>query len=78
MPSLGGTRPLVIEEVFLFDGPGLVSRLQERGVRIGVATSVRPMNGNTLVCGPSQPASRDSRLQAAVSALGLAVLPATL
>jgi len=28
MTSLGGTRPLVIEEVFLFDGPGLVSRLQ--------------------------------------------------
>ncbi len=41
MTSRGGTRPLVIEEVFLFDGPGLVSRLQERGVRIGVATSVR-------------------------------------
>lgn len=41
MTSQGGTRPLVIEEVFLFDGPGLVSRLQERGVRIGVATSVR-------------------------------------
>ena len=39
--SLGGTRPLVIEEVFLFHGPGLVSRLQERGIRIGVATSVR-------------------------------------
>lgn len=38
--SLGGIRPLIIEEVFLFDGPGLVSRLQECGVRIGVATSV--------------------------------------
>ena len=39
--SRGGTRPLVISDVFLFDGPALVGRLSENGVKLGIATSVR-------------------------------------
>lgn len=39
--SRGQTRPLVITDVFVFDGPSLVERLRKRGVGIGVATSVR-------------------------------------
>ena len=34
-------RPLVITEVFLFNGPALVERLRGLGVRVGVATFVR-------------------------------------
>ena len=40
LTSKGATRPWVIEEVFLFDGPALVGRLRARGVKLGVATSV--------------------------------------
>jgi hypothetical protein len=39
--SRGGERPWVIENVYLFDAPQLVRRLRSRGVKIGVATSVR-------------------------------------
>ena len=39
--SRGGTRPWGIEHVFLFRADVLVSALEERGVRVGVATSVR-------------------------------------
>ena len=39
--SRGQTRPWVITEVFLFDAPALVERLRRRGVKLGVATSVR-------------------------------------
>lgn len=38
--SKGATRPWVIKEVFLFDGPALVGRLRKRGVKIGIAISV--------------------------------------
>ena len=41
MTSRGQTRPLVITEVFLFDGPALVERLRRLRVRLGVATGVR-------------------------------------
>lgn len=41
MSSRGGTRPWVIAEVFLFDLAPLIGRLQDRGVKIGIATSVR-------------------------------------
>ena len=41
LTSKGATRPWVIEEVFLFDAPALVKRLRQRGVKVGVATSVR-------------------------------------
>ena len=39
--SKGQTRPWLIEEVFLFEAKPLVERLKTRGVKIGVATSVR-------------------------------------
>ena len=39
--SKGQTRPWVIEEVFLFEAKPLLERLKIRGVKIGVATSVR-------------------------------------
>ena len=39
--SRGTTRPWTIKSVFLFEAAPLVERLRERGVRIGVATSVR-------------------------------------
>lgn len=40
LTSKGSTRPFVIKEVFLFDAPALIERVRERGVKIGVATSV--------------------------------------
>lgn len=39
--SRGEVRPWVIEAIYLFDTPQLVHRLRSRGVKIGVATSVR-------------------------------------
>ena len=38
--SRGTTRPWVISSVFLFDASDLVHRLNRRGVKIGIATSV--------------------------------------
>lgn len=38
--SRGGTRPLVIEEVFLLDAQRLVKALRDRGAKLGVASSV--------------------------------------
>ena len=38
--SRGTTRPWTISSVFLFNGSDLVGQLNERGVKIGVATSV--------------------------------------
>ncbi len=39
--SRGESRPWIIEEVFLFDAKALAERLRARGVKFGVATSVR-------------------------------------
>ncbi len=39
--SRGTTQPWVIASIFLFEGPVLVKDLRERGLKIGVATSVR-------------------------------------
>ena len=39
--SRGTTQPWTIEQVFLFEAVPLVEKLRERGIRIGVATSVR-------------------------------------
>jgi hypothetical protein len=41
MSSRGGTRPWCIESVYLFDARRLLDELRARGVKIGVATSVR-------------------------------------
>jgi hypothetical protein len=38
--SRGGIRPWTIEAVFLFDAQALFGHLQQRGVKIGIATSV--------------------------------------
>ena len=40
-PGQSRTRPWVIDSVFLFDNEELLGRLRARGVKIGVATSVR-------------------------------------
>lgn len=40
LSSRGSTRPWVISSVFLFDVPALMAELQQRGVKIGIATSV--------------------------------------
>ena len=39
--SNAATRPWGIDEVFLFEAEPLIDRLRDRGVKIGVATSVR-------------------------------------
>lgn len=39
--SRGTTRPWVIESVFLFDAKELIKVLEERGVKIGIAASVK-------------------------------------
>ena len=39
--SRGSTRPWVIKNVFLFEGPSLVEELQQRGVKIGTASSIK-------------------------------------
>ncbi len=39
--SRGGTRPLLIEGVYLFDAARLLDALRAQGLKIGVATSVR-------------------------------------
>jgi len=41
LTSKGTDRPLVISHVYLFDMISLVSELKQRGVKIGIATSVR-------------------------------------
>jgi hypothetical protein len=40
MSSRGTLRPLCIERVFLFDAQRLHAELEQRGVKIGIATSV--------------------------------------
>ena len=44
--SRGTTRPLTFTKVFLFEAATLVSHLRARGVKIGVATSVRKERWN--------------------------------
>lgn len=41
LTSKGTTRPLVISHVYLFDMVDLVKELKHRGVKMGIATSVR-------------------------------------
>lgn len=40
LTSRGGHRPLVIASAFLFEAGPLLARLRQRGVKIGIATSV--------------------------------------
>jgi len=46
MSSRGKIRPWKIANVYLFDVPSLVDELQKRGVKIGIATSVREEQWN--------------------------------
>ena len=41
MDSKGRPRPWVVNDVFLFEAQPLIDRLRDRGVKLGVATSVR-------------------------------------
>jgi hypothetical protein len=41
VPTHGPVRPWVISSVFLFDAEQLIGELQELGVKVGIATSVR-------------------------------------
>jgi phosphoglycolate phosphatase-like HAD superfamily hydrolase len=41
MSSRGQTRPWIIEGVYLFDAQALVDELKRRGVKLGIATSIR-------------------------------------
>lgn len=51
--SRGGSRPLVIEAVFLFDAALLHSACQSRGVKLGLATSVLSMHWNAARVWPT-------------------------
>jgi hypothetical protein len=39
-PSVGQDRPFRVEKVYSFDAAVLLKQLRERGVKIGIATSV--------------------------------------
>jgi len=39
--AAGATRPWVISYVYLFDAARLIGELEQQGVKIGIATSVR-------------------------------------
>lgn len=52
--SRGGTRPLLITQVFLFDAAALLAALRERGVKIGVASSIRSMHWEAAEIFPRQ------------------------
>ena len=52
--SKGKTRPLIISQVFLFNMRKLMPVLRERGVRIGIATSVRKKDWNEAMIYPVQ------------------------
>lgn len=52
--SRGKTRPLVISQVFLFNMTELMPRLKERGVKIGIATSVRKSDWDDAMVYPVQ------------------------
>jgi hypothetical protein len=54
MSSKGGHRPTLISSVFLFEGSGLVAALLERGVKVGVATSVRKHHWDACELHPVQ------------------------
>ena len=55
---------LTIDEAFLFDAQSLVGRLRERGVKIGVATSVRAEEWDRARIWPSPAADVPLRITA--------------
>lgn len=52
--SKGKTRPLIISQVFLFNMNKLVSELKVRGVKIGIATSIRKLTWESAMIYPVQ------------------------
>ncbi len=52
--SRGQSRPLVIESVFIFHSLALIETLNKRGVKIGIATSVRQHSWNEAEIFPTQ------------------------
>lgn len=52
--SRGEVRPLVISQVFLFNMGRLVPKLSSRGVKIGIATSVRKQDWDEAMIYPVQ------------------------
>jgi hypothetical protein len=52
--SKGKTRPLIISQVFLFNMKKLMPKLQERGVKIGIATSIRKNDWQEAMIYPNQ------------------------
>ena len=59
MSSRGQTRPWLIKSVYLFDAPELFAALRKRGVKIGIATSVRQQHWQEAEIYPGQ---RNDRL----------------
>lgn len=57
MSSKGAARPWVINEVFLFEAEPLIDRLRARGVKLGVATSVRVEEWESARIYPGSPGS---------------------
>jgi hypothetical protein len=56
-PGAAQHRPLVIDSVYLFDTADLLGRLRERGVKVGVATSLRRLDWDTAKIFPHQPSA---------------------
>ena len=54
MTSRGGTRPWQIDNVYLFDARKLLAETVERGVKVGVATSVRNQQWRAAEIYPKQ------------------------
>ena len=52
--SRGSVRPWCLESVYLFDARKLLGELRERGVKIGVATSVRAAQWSAAEIHPEQ------------------------
>ena len=52
--SRGSVRPWCLESVYLFDARKLLGELRERGVKIGVATSVRAAQWSAAEIYPEQ------------------------
>lgn len=56
-PGPASARPWIIESVFLFDSRELLGNLKERGVKVGVATSVRKEYWEAARIFPGHPGS---------------------
>jgi hypothetical protein len=69
-PGQARILPWVIDSVFLFDWNQLVAVLTTRGIKIGVATSVRKSDWETARIFPSGPSSPLTLTQRQTALLG--------